>query len=123
MRVLGAVLAGVVLLGAGAGKLNGGVPVLQTGTPAGQPAGGLPGIGQAPGEEPGSTRLAERQETARNSDRQKRLVADTEKLLVLATDLKQEVGKTNKDVMSVDVIKKAEEIEKLARSVKERMKG
>ncbi len=64
-----------------------------------------------------------RQERARNSDRQKQLVADTNKLLSLATELKTEVDKTNKDVLSVDVIKKADEIEKLAKSVKDRMKG
>jgi len=65
----------------------------------------------------------EQQEEARNTERQKRLVADTDKLLALATDLKQQVDKTNKNVLSVDVIKKADEIEKLAHSVKERMKG
>jgi hypothetical protein len=63
------------------------------------------------------------QARSRNNDRQKRLVADTDKLLALATQLKQDVDKTNKDIMSVDVIKKADEIEKLAHSVKERMKG
>ena len=63
------------------------------------------------------------QEKARNDERQKKLVADTEKLLSLATELKTYVGKTNKDVMSVDVIRKADEIEKLAHSVKEKMKG
>ncbi|HEX3968689.1 MAG TPA: hypothetical protein VHW70_12035 [Edaphobacter sp.] len=66
---------------------------------------------------------AERQAKLQNDDRQKRLVADTEKLLVLATDLKAQVDKSTKDTLSVDVIKKADEIEKLARSVKERMKG
>ena len=65
----------------------------------------------------------EQQEDARSTERQKRLVADTDKLLALATDLKQQVDKTNKNILSVDVIKKADEIEKLAHSVKERMKG
>jgi nitric oxide reductase activation protein len=65
----------------------------------------------------------EQQAQLRNSDRQKRLVADTDKLLVLATDLKAQVDKSTKDTLSVDVIKKADEIEKLAHSVKERMKG
>jgi nitric oxide reductase activation protein len=65
----------------------------------------------------------EQQEKLRNNDRQKRLVADTEKLLTLATDLKAQVDKSTKDTLSVDVIKKADEIEKLAHSVKERMKG
>lgn len=63
------------------------------------------------------------QARSRNSERQKKLMEDTNKLLELATQLKQDVDKTNKDVLSVDVIKKADEIEKLAHSVKERMKG
>ena len=50
-------------------------------------------------------------------------MADTDKLLALATDLKAQVDKSTKDTLSVDVIKKADEIEKLAHSVKERMKG
>jgi hypothetical protein len=68
-------------------------------------------------------RIEEQQAVARNNERQKKLVADTDKLLALATDLKAQVDKTNKDTLSVDVIKKADEIEKLAHSVKERMKG
>jgi hypothetical protein len=73
--------------------------------------------------EPLSPQMEEQQSRSRNSDRQRRLVEDTDKLLALATQLKQDVDKTNKDVMSVDVIKKADEIEKLAHNVKERMKG
>jgi hypothetical protein len=44
-------------------------------------------------------------------------------LLQLSTELKQYVDKTNENVLSFEVIKKAEEIEKLARSVKDKMKG
>jgi type VI protein secretion system component VasF len=68
-------------------------------------------------------RLEEQQQKARSTERQKKLVADTDKLLALATELKTDVDKTNKDILSMDVIKKADEIEKLAHSVKERMKG
>jgi nitric oxide reductase activation protein len=68
-------------------------------------------------------RMAEQQAQARNNERQKKLIEDTNKLLELATELKAQVDKTNKDTLSVDVIKKADEIEKLAHSVKERMKG
>ena len=64
-----------------------------------------------------------RQQHARNDERQKRLVADTDKLLALATQLHDDVGKTDKNILSLDVVKRAEEIEKLAHSVKERMKG
>jgi len=67
--------------------------------------------------------MAEQQAHSRNIDRQKKLKTDTDRLLALATDLKEQVDKTDKNVLSIEVIKKAEEIEKLARSVKERMKG
>jgi len=60
---------------------------------------------------------------AQNDERQKRLEADTDKLLELATQLHTDVAKTDKNILSVDVIKRAEEIEKLAHSVKERMRG
>lgn len=51
------------------------------------------------------------------------LKSDTDKLLKLSVELKQSVDKSDENVLSLDVIKKAEEIEKLARSVKEKMKG
>ncbi len=58
-----------------------------------------------------------------NQERQAALKRDTEKLLKLATELKDYVDKTNENVLSFDVVKKAEEIEKLAHSVKEKMKA
>lgn len=54
--------------------------------------------------------------------RQAQLQADTERLYQLTQELKEEVAKSNKDTLSVTVIKKAEEVEKLARSLKERMR-
>jgi len=62
-------------------------------------------------------------EKAENAKRQQELKKDTDKLLDLATQLKQYVDKTNEHTLSVDVIKKADEIEKLAHAVKEKMKG
>jgi hypothetical protein len=59
----------------------------------------------------------------RNVARQQDIKKDTDKLLELATELKQYVDKTNEDILSTDVLKKAEEIEKLAKSVREKMKG
>ncbi len=58
-----------------------------------------------------------------NLQRQASLKADTDKLLKLAEELKDSVDKSNENVLSVDVLKKAEEIEKLAHSVKDKMKG
>jgi hypothetical protein len=40
----------------------------------------------------------------------------------MALALKAEVDKTTKDTLSLDVIRKAEQIERLAKSVKEKMK-
>lgn len=51
------------------------------------------------------------------------LKTDTDKLLKLSVELKNFVDKSDENVLSLDVIKKAEEIEKLAKSVKEKMKG
>jgi len=68
-------------------------------------------------------RMEQDQAKMRNMERQKKLVDDTEKLLALATELKTDVDKSNKDTLSLDVIRKADEIEKLAHSVKEKMKG
>jgi Skp family chaperone for outer membrane proteins len=58
-----------------------------------------------------------------NQARQADLKRDTEKLLKLATELKESVDKTSESTLSLDVIKKAEEIEKLAHSVKDKMKA
>jgi hypothetical protein len=58
-----------------------------------------------------------------NVERQTALRTDADKLFKLATELKTYVEKSNEHVMSVDVIRKADEIEKLARSVKDKMKG
>jgi hypothetical protein len=76
---------------------------------------GIPGMDPLP-------RMEEQQARSRNSERQKRLVADTNRLLALIADLKRQIEQGG-DGQSVDVTKKAEEIEKLARSVKDRMKG
>ena len=127
MRILRVVMIGVALTMACSGRLSGGQMFPQT-PPTSKQGQQVPGF-PAPGRDnpadpdPMDSHRAEQQEKLRNTDRQKRLVADTDKLLVLATDLKAQVDKSTKDTLSVDVIKKAEEIEKLARSVKERMKG
>ena len=97
-------------------------------------SGNLPTLAQVPhpplpGEQhplPGDdTRAQMEKDMAKkaNQQRQADLKRDTEKLFKLASELKDYVGKTNENVLSLDVLKKAEEIEKLAHSVKEKMKG
>jgi hypothetical protein len=59
---------------------------------------------------------------AANQERKKQIIDDSARLLTLAGDLKTAVDKANKDTLSLDVIRKADEIERLAHSVKEKMK-
>jgi hypothetical protein len=59
---------------------------------------------------------------AANVERKRQITDDSAKLLKLASDLKAEVDKTSKDTLSLGVIRKADEIEKLAHTVKEKMK-
>jgi len=74
----------------------------------------------------GSTRAEKEMERERTKqqakERQATIKRDTDKLLALATELKEYVDKTNENVLSVDVVRKAEEIEKLAHHVKEKMR-
>ena len=120
MKVLRVIAIGMVfLITTLPSTLSGGQmsPQQNQGTPA---PGRIPPLDMGADTNP---RLEEQQQKARSTERQKKLVADTEKLLALATELKTDVDKTNKDILSMDVIKKADEIEKLAHSVKERLKG
>lgn len=75
------------------------------------------------GNDPMGARIEEQQARSRNSDRQKRLVADTDKLMDLVKQLKEQVEKPDEPMPPAEVEKRAEEIEKLAKSVKDRMKG
>lgn len=68
-------------------------------------------------------KMREEQQKKLNHERQAELKRDTDKLLLLATQLKQAVDKSNENTLSLDVIKKAGEIEKLSKSVREKMRG
>ncbi|HTV09671.1 MAG TPA: hypothetical protein VMD97_11560 [Candidatus Aquilonibacter sp.] len=84
------------------------------------PSADLPGVNMDPGVR--AHMDAERLKAA-NDDRHKRLEADVDKLISLTNELKTDVDKTNKDELSLDVIRKANEIEKLAHDVQSRMKN
>jgi len=80
-------------------------------------------IGEDPNEhDPGRERMRQQSIVNANDARHKRMEADAAKLLELATELKADVDKAGKDELSLEVMRKAEEIEKLAHDVKERMK-
>jgi hypothetical protein len=57
------------------------------------------------------------------AERQSQLRIDTEKLVALTAELKEHVDKTGSNILSMDVIKKAQEIQKLAKSVQDKMKN
>lgn len=63
-----------------------------------------------------------RRYAAANAERKKQITDDSAKLVLLATALKSEVDKTSKDTLSLTIIRQADEIEKLAHGVKEKMK-
>lgn len=79
-----------------------------------------PGEERTPDEE--HAKMEREMAKKRNQERQAQLKRDTDQLLKLATELKEYVDKTNENILSMDVIKKADEIEKLAHSVKEKMR-
>ena len=57
------------------------------------------------------------------AERQSQLRLDTEKLVALTAELKQHVDKAGGNILSMDVIKKAQEIQKLAKSVQDKMRN
>jgi hypothetical protein len=96
-------------------------PTLQPG--ANQP-GTIPTLDQPPiVVDPMRTHMDAERMKAMNDDRHKKLAADVERLLALSNELKSDVDKANKDELSVAVIRKAAEIEKLAHDVQSRMKN
>jgi len=74
-------------------------------------------------EDEARARIANEMAKKAAKERVAALKHDTDKLLKLSQELKESVDKSDENVLSVDVIKKADEIEKLAKSVKEKMKG
>jgi len=62
------------------------------------------------------------QKKALNKQRQAEIRKDMDKLYKLATELKAMVDKTDENILSVDVIKKTEEIEKLSKDIRNKMK-
>ena len=83
----------------------------------------VPGVVPVAPPDERTVKMEDEQAKMRNAERQKKLVEDTTRLLALANELKASVDKSDKNTLSLDVVRKADEIEKLAHSVKERMKG
>jgi len=87
------------------------------------PAGPPPAIPPPSADDDDKAKIERDMRKRANTERQQQIQRDTDRLLQLATELKQAVDKSNEDTLSLDVIKKAEEVERLAHSVKEKMRG
>jgi hypothetical protein len=74
-------------------------------------------------EDEARARITHDMEKRAAKERAAALKNDTDRLLKLSVELKNYVDKADENVLSVTVIKKAEEIEKLAKSVKDKMRG
>jgi hypothetical protein len=97
----------------GADPMQTNVPVSPTGhtaSPMGRPA------------DPLEAMMAARTRAERNLDRQKHLENDTKRLLVLANELNTEIASSSIETMTPEMVRKMNEIEKLARSVKDKMR-
>lgn len=92
------------------------------------PAGQIPGqvnhgVNPPTDEDEARARITHEMEKKAAKARVAALKNDTDKLLRLSVELKDYVDKSDENVLSLTVVKKAEEIEKLAHSVKDKMKG
>lgn len=74
-------------------------------------------------EDEARSRIMHDMEKKAAKERVATLKRDTDKLLKLSVELKAYVDKSDENVLSLDVVRKADEIEKLAKSVKDKMKG
>ena len=66
--------------------------------------------------------VQKQQAQAANQQRQAEIKRDTEKMFQLTAELKQSLATSGQDVLSMDDLKKVEQIEKLAKAVKTKMK-
>lgn len=83
----------------------------------------IPGLSPNPAQPDSSeARMAEKMARQRNNERQKQIVDDSAHLLKLAQQLNADVSKSNKYTLSLPVVKEAAEIEKLAKTIKDKMK-
>lgn len=73
-------------------------------------------------QDPAQKEMQERMARDANKKRQQDIREETDKLFQLATELKAAVDKSNENLLSLDVVRKADEVEKLAKKVKEKMK-
>jgi hypothetical protein len=80
-------------------------------------------IAEPASSDPAVRRMMRKMAKERNTDRQKKIEADTARLLELARQLHAAVADSSKNTLSIEVVKDADEIEKLAKTIKEKMRN
>jgi hypothetical protein len=85
------------------------------GAPQGHPPGTLPPA------TPAEMEMQKRMAKQRIQDRFVHIKKDTDHLLELATQLKKSVDQASDQTLSLEVIRKAEQIEKLAKQIRQKM--
>ena len=78
---------------------------------------------EQPPQDPTLEKMQKNAEKQRNEKRQSDLKRDTDELYKLASDLKKSVDSSNEHVLSLEVLRKTEAIQKLAKSVHDKMKA
>jgi len=95
---------------------------LQSPPAAQAPASATPAPGADAQRNAGDGQAGKQNPDAASAERKKQPAIEAENLLKLATGLKAEVDKTTQDTLSLPVIRKAGEIERLAHAVREKTK-
>jgi hypothetical protein len=79
--------------------------------------------GQSPAQDPPDDQPAQAAPSVPAADpAQEQLQKDTDHLLQLVQELKQEVAKAGSNTLSLAALRKADEVQKLAKNLKEKMK-
>lgn len=92
-------------------------------SPGNSPAPAQPPAAAKATQNPGDPAQASSAEVRPVEARKDQIAADSAKLFQLANELKAEMDKSTKDTLSLSVMKKAEEVEKLARKVRDEMRA
>ena len=120
LRAVMVMLAGALLAAPALSRAQVQFPAPATPT---DPQGGF-GHEHAAGDEPYATHeIQQRQLKRLRQEHQQELIDDTDRLVKLATVLKEEVDKGNEATAPTDVLKQTDEISKLAKRVSDRIKN
>ncbi len=99
------------------------IPLLVASAPAQRLPGAPVGQSETPGERHDEIEMRKKMQRQQAKKRTQDMKRDSQKLLELATQLKNYVDTAGENILSMDVIRKAEEMEKLARQVKNNMRA